>query len=198
MIKFLNLTKQKPYTIFFEKYQQALKAKQKNIEAISVASFNSKKKEIDTRFVNLKHIEDDKFIFFTNYESSKAKDFNSHSQIAVAIFWSSINFQIRMKAKIKKTSQKYNREYFRNRAQNKNALSISSNQSQKIASYDNVKEKYNYSKKNHNLSICPSYWGGYSFKPYEIEFWTGNDSRINERNLYTYKNGLWVQSILEP
>ena len=136
--------------------------------------------------------------FFSNYESPKAAAFNSHNQIAALIYWSSINVQIRMKAKIKKTSDEFNQKYFFDRSEEKNALAISSNQSKKIGSFEQVKKNYNKSLKNDDLKKCPKYWGGFSFVPYEIEFWEGNEFRLNKRNLYKKDNTNWNHYILEP
>ena len=49
-----------------------------------------------------------------------------------------------------------------------------------------------------NLLDCPDYWGGYEFKPFSIEFWEGNDFRLNKRNLYVLENGEWKNYFLEP
>ena len=136
--------------------------------------------------------------FFSNYKSPKASAFNSHNQIAALLYWPSINVQIRMKAKIRKTSNEFNQKYFYDRSEEKNALAISSNQSKPIDSFDIVKENYAKSLENHDLKKCPEYWGGFSFTPYEIEFWEGNEYRLNNRNLYKkYKNN-WNHFILEP
>ena len=99
MIQFNNLNQEKPYLLFEEKYNEALNAGQKVIEAISISSFNNQINEVDSRFVNLKFITNDEFIFFSNYKSPKASAFNSNNQIAALVYWSSINVQIRMKAK---------------------------------------------------------------------------------------------------
>jgi pyridoxamine 5'-phosphate oxidase len=198
MIKFNNLCEEKPYLVFKEKYDAAFDSAQKNIEAISISSFNKNNNEVDSRYVNLKYINFDEFIFFSNYNSPKASSFNSHNQIAALVYWPSINVQIRMKAKIKKTSIEFNQKYFFNRSEEKNALAISSKQSKKIGSLKQVKENYNKSLKNDDLKECPKYWGGYSFKPYEIEFWEGNEFRLNKRNLYTKDNTNWNHFILEP
>tara|TARA_S200000501_G_scaffold175468_1_gene165196 strand:+ start:1935 stop:2531 length:597 start_codon:yes stop_codon:yes gene_type:complete len=198
MINFIDLKQEKPFLIIFEKYKDAIEAGQKNIEAISIASYNKLSSEVDSRYVNLKFIENDEFIFFSNYDSPKSSAFKSHNQIAVNIYWSSIDFQIRIKAKIKKTSKKYNNDYFKMRSPEKNALAISSKQSMIISSYEQVIKNYKYVKKNNDLSICPEHWGGYTFKPYEIEFWEGHDSRLNKRNLYKLDNNKWNHFILEP
>lgn len=198
MIKFIDIRQDKPYILIKKKYDEAIDAGQKNIEALSISSFNKIKNEVDSRYVNLKFIENDKFIFFSNYNSPKATSFNSHNQIAALLYWPSINIQIRMKAVIKKTSDEYNQKYFSIRSKEKNALAISSNQSARIESYNQVKENYNKALKNDNLKKCPDNWGGYSFTPYEIEFWEGNKFRLNKRNLYKKDKNVWKHFILEP
>ena len=198
MIQFKYLNQEIPYLLLKEKYDEALNAGQPNIEAISISSYNKEITEVDSRFVNLKFINNDEFIFFSNYESPKAAAFNSHDQIAALIYWSSINVQIRMKAKIKKTSAEFNQKYFFDRSKEKNALAISSNQSKIVDSFDTVKENFNKSLKSYDLKECPKYWGGYSFVPYEIEFWEGGEFRLNKRNFYTKDNATWNHFILEP
>lgn len=198
MIKFINLISDYPYTLFKIKYEEALKAGQKNIEAVAIASYCKKKDQVDSRFVNLKFVRNDKFIFFTNYNSIKALNFIDHDQISALFYWSSTNTQIRIKAKIEKTSIKFNNAYFKKRSIEKNALAISSDQSKAISSYKDVVNKYKKIKDNNDLTICPPYWGGYQFIPYEIEFWKGNDSRLNLRDMYLKKDNAWEHIILEP
>ena len=198
MIKLNNLNQERPYQLFKEKYDDAIDAGEKSIEAISISSFNKEMNEVDSRYVNLKFIKNDEFIFFSNYHSSKASSFDSHNQIAALLFWSSINVQIRMKAKIKKTSKEFNQKYFSDRSEKKNALAISSKQSKQISSYSEVKENYIRSLKNDNLKKCPEYWGGFSFIPYYFEFWEGHELRINKREVYNNIDGIWKHSFLQP
>ena len=198
MIQFKNLSQDAPYSIFKDRYDESLNANQTNIEAICIASYSYTEKEANARFVNLKFIYDKEFIFFSNYNSPKSKDFISHSQITALIFWNSINVQIRMKAKIKPTSRKFNLEYFAKREKKKNALAISSNQSAKISSYEEVYKNYEKTLKSSNLIECPEYWGGYSFVPYYFEFWDGHESRINKREIYEVVNDNWTNYILQP
>ena len=198
MIEFINQNKTAPYILLKQKYDEALDAGQKNIEAISISSFDTHIKEVNARFVNLKFVDDKSFIFFSNYDSPKSKAFNSHDQISATFFWSSTYVQIRMKAKINQTSSKYNNEYFKKRSPDKNALAICSSQSQKILSYEDVLSKYDDTIKNDDLQTCPEYWGGYSFVPYYFEFWEGHDSRLNKREVYEIKNSDWVNYFLQP
>lgn len=198
MIQFKNLNQEEPYLLFKSKYDEAYSAGQKVIEAISISTFENKTNEVDSRFVNLKFVSENEFIFFSNYKSPKANSFETHNQIAALIYWSSINVQIRMKAKIRKMSNDYNQRYFENRSKKKNALAISSNQSKPINSYKQVIENYNKSLNNDNLKKCPEYWGGYSFTPYYFEFWEGHESRLNKREIFEKIDGCWRHSFVQP
>ncbi len=198
MITFNNICEDKPYQILREKYDEALSVNQKNIEAIAISSYSNESKEVNSRFVNLKFVNDKDFIFFSNYNSPKSQEFISHNQITALIFWSNIDFQIRIKANIKKTSQEFNTGYFASRDNHKNALAISSEQSNKIASYNDVKKKHLEALNSKNLDICPSYWGGFTFTPYYFEFWKGHKSRLNQRDVYEKEKDSWNHFILQP
>ena len=198
MIDFINDCKDKPFVVFKNMYKEAICNKQIAIEAISISSWSNILQEVDSRYVNLKLIDNKNFIFFSNYKSSKAKQFKSHDQIAAVVYWSSINVQIRMKAKIKKTSNDFNQKYFSQRSIEKNALAISSKQSKSIDSYGQVKENYNKSLNNDDLKKCPEFWGGYSFTPYYFEFWEGHASRLNKREVYEKSDDSWKHFILQP
>ena len=199
MIKFINLSSEKPYIHFQSLYNEALENDQRGIEAISVSSYSQEMSEVEARYVNLKYIVENEWIFFSNYNSPKAKQFESHSQVSVLIFWSSINTQIRMKGLISKTSMEFSDEHFKGRTKEKNALAISSNQSQAINSFEKVAENFN---KTLELmtpdTVRPDFWGGFSFTPYYFEFWKGHTNRLNKRNVFEKKDGEWVERLLQP
>ena len=198
MIDIKRICKSKPYLLFKEKYLEAYSAGQKNIEAMAISSYNTNTKEVDSRYVNLKIIDKEQFIFFTNYRSPKSEAFQSHDQMSATFFWTSISTQIRIKGKIAKTPPDFNQKYAQERDINKNALAISSKQSQPIESFNKVIQKYNVAKEDNNLTTCPEYWGGFAFVPFEIEFWEGGEFRLNKRNLYKNYKNKWNHSILEP
>ena len=142
MIVFENNNDLEPYKKLRDLYDLALSKNQMNIEAILIASFSHEDNEVDSRFVNLKYVNNEKFIFFTNYESPKSKQFESHSQISAVIYWNKVDIQIRMKAKILKLDSIHSDEHFKKRKKEKNALAISSKQSQPIDSYENVEKDF--------------------------------------------------------
>ncbi len=198
MISFQNIPKEEPFNRYKHFYDKAIKNSQNNIEAMAVSSISKDDNEVDSRFVNLKFVLEDKFIFFSNYDSPKSKQFISHNQVALLFHWSKINVQIRIKGRIKTTSKEFNSEYFSNRSREKNALAISSKKSAFIDSYDEVKKKYKQVYKEENLTKCPDWWGGFSTQPYYFEFWEGHESRINKRESFLKEDGDWIRKILQP
>ncbi len=198
MIEITNLNQSEPYKLFYQKYCLAKKNKQPSIEAISISSYNSEKKIVSSRFVNLKYINDTKWIFFSNYNSAKSADFNSHNQISSLIYWEKINLQIRMEAIIKKISSKQSDEHFSKRTKEKNALAICSDQSKNLISYEDLRNDFKNTLSNSNVYKRPEYWGGFSFEPYSFEFWEGEKNRLNRRTLYRQVNRKWNKSFLQP
>ncbi len=198
MIIFKNPSNEKPYMEFKKKYDEAILSNQTSLEAILISSFSPETNEVDSRYVNLKFIDDKEFIFFTNLKSPKSTQFKSHDQISAVLYWPNINLQIRMKAKIKSVTREYSNNYFKSRSKDKNALAISSNQSREIESYELVKSNYEKVLASDDLTVCPDYWGGFSFTPYYFEFWEGRKQRLNKREAYKLNDNNWLESSLQP
>ena len=191
MIDLINIASDLPHNRFLDLYQKALKENQRGIEAIAISSYDKSSNEVESRFVNLKYITGNEWIFFSNYLSPKAMQFESHDQISALFHWGAINSQVRLKAKINKTSVEFSDNHFQSRTKEKNALAISSNQSQPIDSFDSVKDNfYKTLASMDSESKRPEYWGGYSFTPYYFEFWEGHENRLNQRHVFSMEEGL--------
>lgn len=201
MIVFKNTQDSIPYKKFKYFYNKATENNQENIEAVAISSYDPYLNEVDSRYVNLKYIIDDQWIFFSNYNSNKSFQFNKHPNISSLFFWNSIDIQIRIKAFVQKVSDDISDRHFQSRDIKKNALAISSSQSKKILNYEKVLKNYNKTFndiKSKTNPKRPKYWGGYQFTPYVFEFWEGQESRINKREIYELKKNKWVSYFLEP
>lgn len=201
MIKFKEDSDDKPYKIFRKLYYMAENKNQKNIEAMTISSYDSKSGFVDSRYVNLKYVIRNEWIFFTNYNSPKANQIFSNPQVSVIFYWPEINTQIRIKANAYKTDKHISDAHYKNRLPMKNILSSISDQSKAIASYSKFKNIYKDELKKQyefNFKTRPEYWGGISFVPESFEFWEGNEFRINKRTEYKLVSDSWVKSILQP
>ena len=134
-------------------------------------------------------------LFFTNYNSSKSKQFFLHDQISAVIFWKKYT-QIRIKAKIERTSPQYNKDYFLTRS-GKNAP-ISSNQSKQIESFDMVKENFKQVLNNKIFMIALIIGGVRIWAIWNRILEREIKIRANRRDLFTMSNSKWTYNTLEP
>lgn len=199
MIEITNLDRAEPYEKFLYFYNKANENGQEDIEVVNISSYNLSQNEVHSRYVNLKYIQSNQWIFFSNYNSLKSRDFQSHDQISATFYWSKINTQIRINAKIFKSDSSVSDNHFNKRDLSKNALAISSFQSKQIESYDDVQKMHDLVLQDscNNLKR-PEYWGGFSFTPYYFEFWEGHKHRINKRVEYRLSDGRWSKNYLQP
>ena len=198
MIKIQDINKSEPYSIFIDRYNKALSKNQSSVNAISISSLNKKDMIVTSRYVNLKYIIDDEWIFFSNYNSPKAIQFSSHQQISAVFYWNNINTQIRMKAYVYRTSNKISDAHFKNRNEKKNAISNLSNQSERIESYEKFAKDIKKDLKTSNILKRSKDWGGFSFRPFYFEFWEGHEHRLNKREVYSYEDNSWVKFFRQP
>ncbi len=199
MIKFIDISIEEPYQKFNNLYKKAISCSQKNIEAIAISSYDPKEEKVQSRFVNLKYIKGNEWIFFSNYNSNKSNEFRAHSQISGLIFWNSINIQVRLSGEIFITDKSFSDKHFSERSREKNALAISSNQSREIDSFKKVIQNYEKTiSNNKKLQQRPDYWGGFSFIPNFFEFWEGKNNRLNKREAFIKKDDLWEKTFLQP
>jgi pyridoxamine 5'-phosphate oxidase len=199
MITLEKLKNETPYKIFYQFYKKAELKKQNFIEAVCISSYDEVSSSADSRYVNLKYVIGDEWTFFSNYKSAKSKQFDANNNISAVFYWSSINVQIRMKAKIYKSDKDFSDQHFSNRNQKKNALAISSMQSQRIGSHEKIIKNYENILENEDLVYKrPEYWGGYTFIPHYFEFWEGQEYRVNKREVFYKENNSWEKNILQP
>lgn len=202
MIEFLDNQNNtiKPLQLLKKYYDQAIKSEQIIPEAMSISSFDFVNNFVDSRFVNLKFVQDNKLVFFSNYKSKKAEQFEESNTrlITALIYWNTINVQIRIRGNISKLDTKLSDKYFKNRAKEKNALAIASKQSKKIKSYELFLEKYKQILQNEDLTLRPGYWGGYEINTTYFEFWEGHNARINKRMVLELEKGDWKEYFLQP
>jgi pyridoxamine 5'-phosphate oxidase len=190
---------QKPLREFSRFYEKALLSNQQSIEASCVSTKKKKKKSAHSRFVNIKYVNNQDFIFFSNYESNKANEIKTSSKVSMAFYWNTINVQIRIEGNINKIDEIVSDKHFNIRGDEKNALAISSRQSRKIDSYELVKKNYKIQLDKANKTFKrPIYWGGYSISPYYFEFWEGHKSRLNKRDVYEKNLDNWNHFLLHP
>jgi pyridoxamine 5'-phosphate oxidase len=152
------------------------------------------------RAVLLKIFDERGFVFFTNYNSDKAKDIGANPNVALEFLWLDLERQIRIIGRAEKISTAESLKYFLSRSRDSRIGAWVSDQSQVISSRQALamqiaKMKEKFSKGEVPL---PDFWGGYRVVPEKIEFWQGRENRLHDRLLYTLEEGTWTITRLAP
>ena len=136
----------------------------------------------DTRIVLLKEIEDDGFVFFTNYESAKGEQIAATGKASFVIHWKSLRRQIRARGMVEKVSTDDSDAYYRTRPLGSRIGAWASAQSRPLESRqvlaDAVKEAESRFGSDPDR---PPHWGGFRIVPEQIEFWADGEFRLHDR-----------------
>ena len=168
--------------------------------AMTISTVNELNKP-SSRIVLLKEFSDEGFIFFTNYQSKKAKSIKINKMVSLSFFWQFLERQVIVNGIAEKVSDEKSDEYFNSRPRSSQISAIISDQSSEIPNNKYLEQKFE--KKQKELEgkkiIRPNYWGGIIIKPLEIEFWQGRPSRLHNRVLFKInENSKWEAKLLSP
>ncbi|KTD01604.1 pyridoxamine 5'-phosphate oxidase [Fluoribacter gormanii] len=154
----------------------------------------------DSRVVLLKGLEGGNFVFYTNYQSKKAKQIQNNPYVALNFYWPQMARQVRIRGQIKPIDKEQSDLYFSTRPIKSQYSAIVSPQSHEIEGREALEKSLNDLIQKHGQEpvLRPTFWGGYMVIPDEIEFWQGRDNRLHDRIHYYLKNGQWTFHRLAP
>jgi pyridoxamine 5'-phosphate oxidase len=153
------------------------------------------------RMVLLKDVDDRGFIFYTNYESRKAREMEATGRASLLFFWRSVERQVRIDGTIERVSPVESDAYFETRPFDSRLSVYASRQSEAIESREVLEEAFERVRRAYGDGGAPrpEWWGGYRVVPDEFEFWQGRVSRLHDRLRYvTQTNGSWRRERLAP
>ena len=154
----------------------------------------------DSRVVLLKETKDGTFVFYTNYQSAKSIQIHSNPYVALNFYWPEMARQVRIRGRVKRTSEAQSDAYFATRPKASQLSAITSSQSCVISGREELERTLNelIAKYQQELVVRPEHWGGYEVIPDEIEFWQGRDNRLHDRIHYYRQEGQWLHRRLAP
>lgn len=153
------------------------------------------------RIVLLKGLEQEGFIFYTNYKSKKGTEISKNNKVALTFWWPPLHKQVRIEGTSYKLTPSKSDQYFQSRPRGSQIGALVSPQSSVIEdrSILELEQKRLQEKFPEGASIPrPNHWGGYIVDPDYIEFWQGRQSRLHDRFAYQKQGDSWQIVRLAP
>jgi pyridoxamine 5'-phosphate oxidase len=194
-----------PIEQFKEWFDEALKSELLEPNAMTLATV-SVQGQPSARVVLLKGIENQGFVFYTNYQSRKGEQLAANPNAALCFCWLELQRQVRIEGTVEKISEAASDAYFKSRPVSSQIGAWASPQSDVIEDRELLEENEMYYKDKFQVDTeggevnipRPAHWGGYILKPTLIEFWQGRSSRLHDRILYIFDGEEWEIVVLAP
>lgn len=152
------------------------------------------------RFVDLKAVSIDGFVFCTNYDSNKGRELANNPKAAMTIWWDHVGLQVRVTGIASCISRQLAEEFWEARSRDAKLTTISFRQSRSLPSESGLEAKLNEATKEYANTVItkPEDWGGYRIDPQRIEFLTFRKNRLHLRDLFEKSDTAWTNSLLQP
>lgn len=177
-----------PFAQFKQWLDDALAADLLEANAMSLATATANG-ETSIRTVLLRRFSEDGFVFFTNLESTKARQIAENPHVSLLFFWRELERQVKVNGTATKLPAADVARYFLSRPRESQAAAWASPQSRVIEARRALEMKFH--EVLHRFAEgqipVPSFWGGFIVEPRTIEFWQGGEHRLHDR--FEYRRG---------
>ncbi|KAL7628924.1 pyridoxamine-phosphate oxidase [Parahypoxylon ruwenzoriense] len=185
---------------------------------LSTASLPSGR--VSSRIVYLKELDDEGFVIYSNFGTSKkARDLATNPWASLTFWWEGLERQVRVEGQASRLTREESQKYFDTRVRGSRIGAWSSRQSQVLKPVEGdtdgekddgrrvldewVRETEKRFEGEENIPV-PDFWGGLRIIPESIEFWQGRQNRLHDRFVYDKKNSTergapeWTLERLSP
>lgn len=187
-----------PFEQFSKWLEDAVKAEIYDPNACSLATVDGEGRPV-SRAVLLKALEDEQFVFYTNYQSRKSSHLDQNPNTCMHFPWFALQRQVIVTGKVEKIGADRAEEYFLSRPLESKLGAWASRQSERVDSRESLEKTYlEMQEKFGDNPPKPPHWGGFALIPETIEFWQGGPSRLHDRFMYSLENNHWTVQRLNP
>lgn len=187
-----------PIELFQQWFTQA-QSTEPEPERVALATVGTAKMP-SVRMVLLKQVDERGFVFFTNFQSNKAKQLAQNLNAALCFYWPSQQRQVRVQGHAVEVSELEADVYFQTRSLGSQISAWASLQSQVLPDYAHLVQRVqHYTEKFADQPVPrPPYWSGFRIVPTLIEFWEAAEYRMHQRIVYQLVGQAWQKSLLYP
>ena len=189
-----------PLALFATWQQQAIQSGLVDPTAMVLATADTAGQP-SQRIVLLKSVDEQGYVFYTNYESRKAQEITANAKVALLFPWHVMERQVRVSGSVVKVGAEESAKYFATRPHESQLAAWASPQSAVLDSRNALINRFEEVKKKFGETEVPlpPCWGGYRVIPHELEFWQGGANRLHDRFHYRRQaDGRWLINRLAP
>jgi pyridoxamine 5'-phosphate oxidase len=188
-----------PIALFTELFAKARKSEPADATAVALATADAHGAP-SVRMVLLKAVDASGFVFFTNYESRKARDLAANPRAALCVLWPTLRTQVRVEGAVSRVNAAESDAYFATRPRESQLGAWASRQSAPLASPAALRQAFDEAAARFEGGAVPRppLWGGFRITPARIEFWTEGEYRLHDRVVYTRAEAGWTTERLYP
>jgi pyridoxamine 5'-phosphate oxidase len=136
----------------------------------------------NVRVVLLKDIEEDAFVFYSNYDSAKGAELAGAGKAAFVLHWKTLGRQVRVRGTVSREDGPKADAYYASRGLDSRIGAWASEQSRPLASREALMAQVSkMAEKQGDNPKRPPFWGGFRITPVEIEFWADGAHRLHDR-----------------
>ena len=175
-----------PILLFDRWLQEAAQKDPLDAISMTLATADAKARP-SARIVLLKQADQQGFVFFTNYESRKARELEANPLASLVFYWPHLELQVRVEGSVERVSDRDSDDYFGSRPRGSQIAGSCSPQSTVIESREWLEEAYRRLEEelDGRHPDRPANGGGFRLRPSTLEFWKGRPNRLHDRILYT-------------
>lgn len=189
-----------PFTLFLGWLTEAGESEINDPNAIALATVDAAGMP-NVRVVLLKEIEDEAFVFYTNYDSTKGRELAATGKAAFVIHWKSLRRQVRVRGTVSREEGDKADAYYASRALDSRLGAWASHQSQPLADRESLVRSVETARARFGENPPrPPFWGGFRLEPQEIEFWADGPFRLHDREAWRKSDldSRWYAKRLSP
>lgn len=175
-----------PLKQFESWFKYALESDYPAPNAVSLASASSNG-EPSVRTVLVKQFDTEGFVFYTNYDSTKATQIEQTPSVSLLFPWVQLGRQVIITGPAKKLSREASARYFDSRSRGSQLSAWTSQQSRPVDSrreLEDALQEIEHRFSNDAVPL-PQFWGGYRVHVLTYEFWQSRPDRLHDRFRYT-------------
>lgn len=152
------------------------------------------------RFVDLKTVTADGFVFCTSHESPKAVQVDAASHVSLTFWWDHAGRQVRILGVPARITHAAADTFWAERGRDAQLASWSCEQSRPLSPGETLQDRVAGVRARFGDGVIPrpAHWGGYVVAPRRMEFLQFSPDRMHERTLYERRGGEWHVSVLQP